>query len=108
MLFGVGSALFAPAVGASIPDLVTKDKLASANSVMQGTNALTSTATYGFGGFLYAAIGAPWLFLLNGISYLCSAISECFLKLPHQPPKVPLTRSNLLGKFRSGTADGIR
>lgn len=108
ILFGVGNALFNPAVGAMLPDLVEKDKLSAANSVVQGTNSLTSTATFGIGGFLYAAIGAPWLFLINGISYLVSAITECFIKLPFTKPATPFTRDNLIAKFKSDTADGIR
>ena len=108
ILFGIGTALFNPAVGASIPELVEPEHLTGANSVIQGTNALTSTATYGIGGFLYAAIGAPWLFFVNGVTYLCSALSECFIKLRHIPPKVPLTRANLVNKFKTETADGVR
>ena len=33
-------------------------------------------------GFLYVTIGAPVLFLANGVSYLFSATSELFIKIP--------------------------
>ena len=108
VLFGICNSVFTPAVNASIPELVTKENLPAANSLLQGTNALTTTASFGLGGFLYAAVGAPWLFLINGVSYLASALTECFVSIRQTFPKEPMTRHNALGKFRRETWEGMQ
>ena len=108
IIFGICNSLFTPAVGASVPDLVSKDRITSANSLIQGTNALTSTASYGFGGFLYAAIGGPLMFLINGLSYIASAITECFIHIEQKPPVKPMTRSNVVEKLKRETAEGFQ
>jgi MFS family permease len=40
------------------------------------------------GGIIYQAVGAPFMFLFNGISYLFSAVTEVFIKIPRieRPP----------------------
>ncbi len=106
-VFGICGAVFNPAVSASLPELVPKDRLPAANSVLQGTNSLTTTASFGLGGFLYAAIGAPWLFLINGISYLISALTECFVQIRQEFPVERMTRHNALAKFRRETLEGL-
>jgi MFS transporter, DHA3 family, macrolide efflux protein len=108
VIFGCCGSVFTPAVNASIPELVPKEKLVAANSLLQGSNALTTTATFGAAGFLYAAFGAPWLFFLNGISYLISAASECLVSIRQSFPEERMTRQNALAKFRKETADGLR
>lgn len=82
IIMGISAAFFNPAVSSSIPDLVPKDKLIKANSVM--SIAFTSTNFIGSaaGGFIYKVIGAPMMFLANGISYLFSAFTEIFIKVP--------------------------
>lgn len=39
------------------------------------------------GGFLYALLGAPLMFLVNGISYIFSAVTELFISIPKIPPR---------------------
>lgn len=108
IIFGLCAAIFLSAVNASVPELVPKANLQTANSVLQGTNALTSTVTFALGGFLYAIFGAAWLFLINAISYLLSATTECFLSIRQVFPQEPMTRENVLRKFRRETLEGIR
>ena len=79
---GICGAFFGPAVASSIPDIVPKSQIVKANSafalVSTGANVAGSSA----GGFLYQMLGAPLMFLFNGISYLLSAVSEIFVKIP--------------------------
>ena len=79
---GICGAFFGPAVSSSIPDIVPKSRIVKANSafalVTTGANVAGSSA----GGFLFQVLGAPLMFLFNGISYLLSAISELFIKIP--------------------------
>jgi len=107
IVFGICDAIFAPAASASVADLVPKKNLPAANSLLQGSDALTRTVCFGAGGFLYAFLGGPWLFLINGISYLLSAATEWFLTIPQAFPKERLTRRNALAKFRRETLEGL-
>lgn len=76
------AAFFNPAVSSSLPDIVPKSKITKANSTYQmiftGTNIIGNSA----GGFVYQILGAPFMFLFNGISYLFSAFTEIFIKIP--------------------------
>ncbi|HEX2925458.1 MAG TPA: MFS transporter [Ruminiclostridium sp.] len=82
VLLSVCGAVFRPGVSSSIPDMVPKDKLASANSmfsiVSTGSNMIGNVA----GGFLFQLLGAPFLFLINGLSYIFSGSSILFVKIP--------------------------
>ncbi|MGF7057617.1 MFS transporter [Brassicibacter mesophilus] len=82
IILGICGAFFNPAASSSIPDIVPKSKLMKANSVYgiayTGTNILGNIA----GGSLYVLLGAPLMFLFNGISYIISSFTEIFIKIP--------------------------
>lgn len=88
MVFAAGiilslcGAVFQPGILSSVPDLVPKEKIANANSafsvVTSGSNLIGSVA----GGFLYQALGAPALFLFDGLSFLFSGGSLAFVTIP--------------------------
>jgi len=87
IISGLCSAFFGPAVNSIKPELVHESKFVKANSV-------TSLATSGMdmigsaiGGVIYVAIGAPYMFLANGISYLISAFTEIFITEPKREKK---------------------
>ena len=81
---GIASAFFSPASTAIVPDLIPPEKMTNAGSVNSMINSATEILATPAGGFLYTAFGAPLLFLLNGVSYILSAISEMFIKVkPH-------------------------
>ena len=75
---------FNPAVMASIPDLVPNEKLMTANSMQAFSGQITNTIGMGIGGVLFRIFGAPLLFFINGISFIFSAISELFIKIPQR------------------------
>ncbi|MCB9210958.1 MAG: MFS transporter [Ignavibacteriales bacterium] len=78
---------FIPAISASIPDIVHKDKLTSANSWSQGSQQIVSIFGLALGGLLYTLLGAPLLVLLNGMSFIFSAVSESFITIPQVIPE---------------------
>lgn len=78
---------FIPAISAAIPDIVPKDKLASANSWSHGSQQIVAIFGLGLGGLLYVLLGAPILVFLNGITFLFSAFSELFITIPQSIPK---------------------
>ena len=82
ILLSVCGAVFHPGIMSSVPDIVSKSKIANANSafsiVMTGANLIGNAA----GGFLYQALGAPLLFLIDGLSFLFSGACLPFVKIP--------------------------
>lgn len=98
---GICSAFFNPAVESSLPDLVSDENLMRANSVYQIATTGADIFGQSIGGTIYSLFGAPIMFLINGISYLFSAGTELFIKIP----KVMSEREN--GTFREDFKDGI-
>jgi MFS family permease len=78
---GVG-AVFQPTVLAFIPDLVGEKQTAAANSMVQSSLRLGALAAQALGGILFRVVGAPLLVLFDGVTYLFSAISELFIRVP--------------------------
>ncbi|MCR1974328.1 MFS transporter [Clostridium sporogenes] len=82
MIIGTCAAFFNPCMGSVLPDIVSQDKIVKANSSYQMTTTGSNLIGTVFGGMLYATLGAPIMFLINGISYLFSAFTELFMKVP--------------------------
>ena len=82
IILGICAAFFNPSVSSVIPDIVPSSKVMKANSafnmIYSGTNILGNP----IGGVIYQAFGAPIMFLFNGISYIFSAFTEIFIKVP--------------------------
>lgn len=74
--------LYSPAVTASIPQIVEKEKLASANGIVQQVGYVVNLAGPIIAGLLYSFVGIKMVVILNGISFLICAILELFLKIP--------------------------
>ena len=82
IISGICAAFFAPAVGATVPDLVTTDNLTRANSAKSLSQSLSQLLGNSFGGILYALLTAPGLFIIDGLSFLYAAVSQAFIKMP--------------------------
>lgn len=82
VLKGIMGAFFSPAIAAAIPDLVPEDRVAAANSMQQAVNQVSSFVGQAAGGVLYAVMGPRLMFLVDGLTYLFSALSECFIIIP--------------------------
>jgi len=82
IVIGLGGAFFNPAVASSLPDIIRRDKLVQANSVFHMIYTLSGLAGNSAGGILFKILGAPVMFLFNGISYLISALAILFVKIP--------------------------
>ena len=107
MIISTVSAFFSPAISASIPDLVPKERVATANSMTQLTTQLALFIGQGIGGILFRLIGAPVLFLINGLSYLFAAFSETFISIPQVIPEKSPHVKDQLKEFKRDTVLGL-
>ncbi len=98
ILNGITGAFFGPAISAAFPDLVPKEKLAKANSLMGFTGRIGALVGLGMGGVIYSWLGPLALFFINGLSFIFSGISECFITIPQKIPEKKQT--DWVGKFR--------
>lgn len=79
---GLCSAFFNPTVMAVKPDIVHESKLVQANSATSLAQSGMDMVGNAVGGIIYVAIGAPYMFLFNGISYIFSSFTELFIDVP--------------------------
>lgn len=101
-VMGVCDAFFRPAISASIPDLVPDREVTRANSLNRLALDVSTFLGQGSGGVLFRLIGPGLLFLVDGVTYLLSALSEAFIRLP-PPPPTPKTAG-----WREAGADFLR
>lgn len=80
-IISVNGALFNPAVTTLTPYIVGKDQLQKANASMHAQNALINIAGTVTAAALYASLGIGWIFIINGVAYISSAISEIFINV---------------------------
>jgi MFS family permease len=112
-LFTVGlisstvAAFFNPAIAASIPELVPSEKLATANSMHAFSYQASNTVGMGIGGVLFRIMGASTLFFIDGITYIFSAISEMFIKIPQTFPDEKTDAKNTLNRLLDDIKEGI-
>lgn len=102
IIIGLGAAFFNPTVSSSIPDIVPTDKLIKANSAFSMITTGSGIVGNALGGVLFQILGAPLMFLINGISYIFSAITEIFIKIP----KVVHAHANF--RFFTDLKDGFK
>ena len=82
ILVGLCDSFFDPAVSSIIPSITDKEHLVRINSAFSMNRSGTEIIGNVLGGVLFTFLGAPLLFLFNGISYLLSAFSETFITVP--------------------------
>ena len=105
-VFGVlGSAVsgvFEPASGALLPHIVEEVQLQQANAYFSARGAVQSIFGVVLAGILYAAIPVVPLFLIVGLCYIFSGVSEMFIRYEHRVPEERLTLSVALSDLGEG------
>ncbi|QOY35294.1 MFS transporter [Anaerobacillus isosaccharinicus] len=76
------TAFFTPAIQASIPLLVEEEQLPKANSLNQFSMQMSNILGPVLAGIVLGMTEIWFLLLLNGISYVISALTECWIKIP--------------------------
>ncbi|MCU0507991.1 MAG: MFS transporter [Anaerolineae bacterium] len=105
---GIVGSFFGPALAATIPDIVPKDKVVAANSLGQLSLQGSLFVGQAIGGWLYQLVGATVLFFVNSLSFLYASASEVFVKIPQT---IPERQGNWREQFRTfgqEIAEGFR
>ncbi|HAU34701.1 MAG TPA: MFS transporter, partial [Lysinibacillus sp.] len=82
VLLSIISAMYSPAVMASIPLLVREQHLEQANGIVNGVQALAGVAAPVLGGILYGLLGIKILVLVSGLLFFVTAIVEMYMTIP--------------------------
>ncbi len=100
-------AFFGPAISAAIPDIVPKKAINQANSMGQLSRQTAQFFGMGAGATLMEFLGAPLLVLIDGISFIFSAISETFIEIPQHIPERAKKISDQIKQFKKDIGEGI-
>jgi DHA3 family macrolide efflux protein-like MFS transporter len=104
---GIVQSFFRPAITAAIPGLVPEDKVAAANSLNEGSVEVATLFGQAIGGVLFKVLGAPVLFLLDGLSFLFSAISESFITIEQELPERADSWRETARHFNADLREGV-
>lgn len=102
MLIGICYGFFDPASKGMLPQLVEKEELASANSKVASFRIISSLVAPVIGAFLYLWLGITILFIINGLSFIFSAISEMFIKYAHKKSDEKIHIKSILADLKQG------
>jgi len=102
-ILAVNGAFFSPAVSAIIPEIVEDDELQDAFSMNSLIGSIQTLVGVLLAGLFYALIGIFGIFIVNGLSFILSAISEMFIKLKH----IKKTKNSSLSAYLYELKDGM-
>lgn len=101
-LFGLFSVVFDVAYMAFLPTLVSHANLTQANSKLEASRSVVSLVGPGLAGMLVQAITAPVAVLLDGCSFLCSALFLRGITTAEAVPAVQQQRLGWWSEIRAG------
>ncbi len=84
MLLSIIQSVYTPSVQASIPVLQSREKLVSANAIVNQVTMLANIIGPVIGGLLYGFSGAKPIIFISGICFFISAILEIFITIPFE------------------------
>jgi DHA3 family macrolide efflux protein-like MFS transporter len=85
LLISFFGAFFGPAINAAVPDIVDKENLTRANSARGICTTASQLVGFALGGLIYALVSGPVFFVMNGVSFIYSALTEVFIHIPNKP-----------------------
>ncbi len=104
ILSNAAAGIFTPASGALFPHIVQDRQLQQANAYITMKNSLEGILGVILAGILYSALPICTLFVLVGLCYTASGISELFIRYDHHPSPEKLTLKAALRDMHSGLA----
>lgn len=104
-VYGTGDALFGPAFGSIVPDVVPQNLLVEANSIDQFVRPFAfRLAGPALGGLVIAGVGVGWAFLIDALTFVASAVAVGLMKSRPLPERA---RATLRSAF-TDIAEGFR
>ena len=85
------SGIFSPAAGSLFPHIVEESRLQQANAYFSIKSAMQTILGVVLAGVLYAALPIQLLFLLVGVCYVLSGVSEMFIRYEQEKKEGKLT-----------------
>lgn len=82
------NALFGTATSAMLPDIVKEEELTRANSIVEVVSSFSYIVGPLLGGVMYGLGGIEAAFLINGVSFLGSGVSELFIVYEQKTKKI--------------------
>jgi MFS family permease len=108
ILFAVGAlgnaigGIFSPASQALFPHIVDEDRLQQANSYVNIKSSLLGIFGVVLAGIMYGLMPVTTLFMIVGVCYVLSGVSEMFIHYEHRISTERLTIKLALGDMREG------
>ena len=102
IILNVIAGIFSPASSALLPQIVEEDDFQQAQSYFSILGSFQSIVGVFLAGILYSLIPIDILFLIVGICYIGSAISEMFIKYEHEKTNENISLSTMLNDIKSG------
>ena len=84
IILSLNQAIFNPASSSLLRFVVSEQEITQGASYLQSSQQLQNIFGIILGGILYSLIGITWVFIINGIAYLVSGISEYFIRYDHK------------------------
>lgn len=102
-LLSIISTIFQPAIVTITPGIVKKEQLVDANGLSTIVSAGGRLAAPIIAGLFLQKFGLFWIFLINSLSFLCSALSEAFINIPKNDRKhEKITFKSFFSDFSEG------
>ena len=102
MAVGIVSVFFESSSRGMIPSIVEKDDLTAANSKVATLRTMAGIFGPLAGAALYSTAGVTVVFLLNGVSFLLSALSETFIQYTHEKKEIKQGMSGVFHDMKEG------
>lgn len=102
----MASAVFGPALTASIPSLVARHEFTAANALLQTTTSIGIIIGPALSGVGIATMSSQEVLCVNAVSYVVSAICFLFIRFPWSESQ--LTAGNSLSNTLRDVMDGFR
>jgi len=102
LFFAVCQVFFSPAFVTILPSIVKKEELVDANSLQMTIQEITMTVAPFLGALVFGLYGVGIILLVDGITFLISALSELFMLV------TPLEKSKEKTKFIQDVINGFK
>lgn len=108
LFLGLATAVDNPTRQSFVTELVGKERVRNAISMVSSTFQLGSLIGPALGGVLLGAVGTGWAFALNAVTFF-AAISALLMMREHEMPGLQAARRASAGmRIRDGLRDGVR